>query len=134
MHRLEVHGGSEIVPRVRTWATTVATELGAEPQAAADFALAISEACTNIVHHAYFDRPGSRLILTAERNGETIIMRMRDFGDKFDPAHVPPPKLEGEPTVGGYGVYLMHQVMDDVQYITDHAIGTELILIRRRTN
>ncbi len=132
-HRFEIYGGNEIVARVRAWASSTATALGADSRAAADFALAISEACTNVVRHAYTGHAQSRLILTARRIGERIIFRVRDFGDKFDPAGVPFPKIEGEPTVGGYGIYLMRQVMDEVRYVTAHPVGTELILVRRRS-
>jgi anti-sigma regulatory factor (Ser/Thr protein kinase) len=130
---LEVAGGDEIVPLVRAWAAATAAALGARPQVASDFALAVSEACTNVVRHAYAraGAPDSRLILSAERDGATIVMRLRDFGCKFDPSRVPVPNLDGEPSIGGYGIYLMRQVMDDVQYVTNHPVGTELILIRR---
>jgi len=133
-YQLEVWGGNEIVARVRTWASSTAAALGADPQAIADFALAVSEACTNVVRYAYADQSQGRLILTARRIGERIIFRMRDFGSKFDPADVQPPKMDGEPTVGGYGIYLMRQVMDKVRYVTDHPVGTELILVRRRSH
>ena len=132
-YQLEVYGGNEIVSRVRAWTSGTATVLGADSQAAADFALAISEACTNVVRHAYLDQQKSHLILTARRIGERIVFRVRDFGDKFDPAGVPPPQMDGEPTVGGYGVYLMRQVMDEVRYVTNHLVGTELMLIRCRS-
>ena len=133
IHQLEVRGGNEIVARARAWASRTAAMLGADRQATADFALAVSEACTNVVRYAYAGRPESRLILTARRIGKRIVFRMRDFGDKFDPAGVPPPKIDGEPTVGGYGIYLMRQVMDKVCYMTNHPVGTELILVRRRS-
>lgn len=133
LHQLEICGGNEIVARVRAWASSTATVLGADSQAAADFTLAISEACTNVVRHAYTAHAESRLILTARRIGERIIFRVRDFGDKFDPASVPPPKIDDELRVGGYGIYLMRQVMDEVRYVTNHLVGTELILVRRRS-
>jgi anti-sigma regulatory factor (Ser/Thr protein kinase) len=131
VHRLEVHGGSEVVTRARTWASGAVSALGGDEQVTADFVLAVSEACTNVVRYAYADRANSRLILTAERRGDDIVVRMRDFGDKFDPARVPLRPIDGELTVGGYGMYLMRQVMDEVRYITDHPIGTELVMVRR---
>jgi len=120
------------VSRVRDWASDIASGLGADGQAAADFALAISEAVTNVVRYAYRDRPECHLTISARRIGKRIVFRMRDYGSKFDPAYVQSPNTDGEPTVGGYGIYLMRRVMDDVRYVTTHPVGTELILIRRR--
>jgi len=132
-YRLEIRGGGEIVTRVRAWASDVARVLGADDQAAFDFALAVSEACTNIVQYAYADQSESRLIVTARRIGPHIVFRVRDFGEKFDPQVVRPPDLRGEPSVGGYGIYLMRRVMDRVYYDTGHPDGTELMLVRRRS-
>ena len=131
-HRLEIRGGHEIVSRVRVWASSTAADLGAGDAATADFALAVSEAATNVVRHAYGDRTEYHLILTAKRVGERIIFRLRDYGNKFDPAVVVPPNMDGEPAVGGYGIFLMQRVMDEVRYVTTHPVGTELILVRRR--
>ena len=131
-HRYEVRGGNEIVGRVRAWAAETAAGLGADERATADIALAVSEAATNVVRYAYADRQECHLVLTAKRIGERIVFRLRDYGDKFDPARVRPPKMDGELTVGGYGIFLMQHVMDDVRYVTSHPAGTELFMMRRR--
>ncbi len=119
--------------RARAWAASIATDLGADERTAADFALAISEAATNVVRYAYADGRKCQLILAARRIGERIIFRVRDYGSKFDPAAIRSPNMDGEPTVGGYGVYLMRRLMDKVCYVTTHPIGTELVLVRRRS-
>ena len=131
-YRLEVRGGSEIVARARAWAGEIALRLGADWQAAADFTLAVSEACTNVVRYAYAGQDESQLIITARRIGERVVFRVRDYGQKFDPSAVRPPDLQGDPTIGGYGIYLMRRVMDNIWYGTGHPDGTELMLVRRR--
>jgi serine/threonine-protein kinase RsbW len=132
-HQLEIRGGNEIIARARAWTGQIANALGADRVAAADFILAISEACTNVVRYAYTGQPESYLILTAEQIDERIIFRVRDFGVKFDPELLRSSDPGDELRVGGYGIYLMQQVMDEVRYITDHPVGTELILVRRRS-
>jgi len=94
----DVRGGKEIVGRIRTWASSVASGLGADERATADIALAVSEAATNVVYYAYNGAAEYRLSLTARRIGERIIVRIRDYGRKFDPASVRPPNIGGEPT------------------------------------
>jgi serine/threonine-protein kinase RsbW len=132
LFRYEVQGGKEIVGQARAWAAQVAAQLDADRQAIADFALAVSEAATNVVQYAYPAAQVFHLVISARRIGERIVFRLRDYGHKFDPSEVRPPTTAGELGVGGYGIYLMQHVMDDVRFVTTHPVGTELILIRRR--
>jgi len=121
------------VSNVRAWASAIAARLGADERAAADVALAISEAATNVVRHAYDGQQECHLTLSARRIGERLVFSLRDYGSKFDPADIRSPDTEGEPTIGGYGIFLMRRVMDHVHYVTTHPVGTELILVRRRS-
>jgi len=129
--KLELWGGNEVLGPIRAWAASTALTLGADEQAVTDFALAISEATSNAVRHAYVERHQGPLVITARRVGERIVFRLRDFGRKFDPSAVRVPDIEAGPNIGGYGIYLMRGVMDNVYYVTEHPRGTEVILIRR---
>ncbi len=129
--RLELRGGPEIIRQAREWATAQARRAGLSGEAIAEIALAVSEACTNIVRHAYAERPEARIILTVADDGRWLTLRLRDFGRKFDPAAYRPPNLDALHE-GGYGLFLIQQVMDEVHYITDHDQGTELVLRKRK--
>jgi len=131
--RLELRGGPEIIRQAREWAMARARRAGLSSEAIAEIALAVSEACTNIVRHAYAGQPEARIILTATDDDQWLTLHLRDFGRKFDPSAYRPPDLDVLHE-GGYGLFLIRQVMDEVRYITDHDQGTELILRKRKGN
>ena len=54
-------------------------------------------------------------------------MRIRDFGEKPDPATIKSRSLS-DIRPGGLGVFLMKNLVDDVRYDFSHQVGSELIL------
>jgi anti-sigma regulatory factor (Ser/Thr protein kinase) len=85
--------------------------------------LAVDEACTNVVEHAYEgDGRGEIAISWAIERVEGIdyfVVRIEDRGKCFDPATVPPPLLSPNPEelqIGGLGIHFMRKMMDRVEY------------------
>ena len=79
--------------------------------------LAVHETCTNIVDHAYGGAPDGRIVitLTLATGPRRLVVDLHDTGRSFDPSTVPEPDLE-RGQVHGYGIFLMHSLMDDVAY------------------
>ncbi|MCB9135448.1 MAG: ATP-binding protein [Anaerolineales bacterium] len=78
--------------------------------------LAVYEICTNIVQHAYRDDSGRiDLALSLEEQPQRVIIDLCDTGQSFTLANVPQPNLE-VPQEHGYGLFLVHQLMDTVAY------------------
>ncbi len=78
--------------------------------------LAVYETCTNIVQHAYHDYAGRiDLELSLEKQPQRLIIDLYDTGRSFNMSAVPQPNLEF-PQEHGYGLFLVHQLMDDVSY------------------
>lgn len=127
---LKVRADLEQLSRIREYAIESATALGVVPSAFDDLRLAVDEAVTNIITHGY-DGPGDiELDLTAE--GSDLIVRLRDQAPPFDLASAPPVDLSppGErENPGGFGVFLMQSVMDDIsQQATE--TGNELTMVK----
>ena len=82
-----------------------------------DIQLAVQEACTNIIRHAYANQVSNRIwvTLTLEAASRRFIIDLYDTGQSFDPAQVPPPNFN-EPQLGGMGWYLIRELMDEVIY------------------
>lgn len=95
--------------------------------------LAVDEACTNIVEHAYAGRPGEIYLTCQAKPGECIIT-IRDQGQAFDPEAVPPPDLDGdleERRVGGLGLYFMRKLTDELYFSFDREKGNQVVMIKR---
>lgn len=79
--------------------------------------LAIHEACTNIVDHAYSGQADGRIEIEVSLAGvpRQLAVDLYDDGRPFEESQEPEPSLD-EPQTGGYGLFLMRELVDDVQY------------------
>jgi serine/threonine-protein kinase RsbW len=81
--------------------------------------LAVDEACSNIIDHAYQGDPGTiQLEVDIEPQYQLTIVLV-DQGESFDPDHVPayaPCTSLDDVKIGGLGIHLMRQAMDNVCY------------------
>ncbi len=77
--------------------------------------LALCEALTNIIRHAYEGRTDQGIQLTFRCLGDRLEITLSDNGRGFDPEEVEIPPL-GELRPGGWGRHIITQVMDEVQY------------------
>jgi serine phosphatase RsbU (regulator of sigma subunit)/anti-sigma regulatory factor (Ser/Thr protein kinase)/methyl-accepting chemotaxis protein/transposase len=80
--------------------------------------LAIEEACTNVIRHAYLYGPGEIQIKTT-LSSDKAIFELEDSGRAFDFDATVTPDLERYVETGrkgGLGLYLIRKIMDDVSY------------------
>lgn len=99
--------------------------------------LAVDEACTNIIEHAYGGEVDENVEVRCGFKDETLTIVLCDWGQPFDPASVPEPNLNDELSdrkIGGLGVYLMRKMMDSVSYETLPGPVNTLTLTKRKGN
>lgn len=78
--------------------------------------LAVHEACTNIIEHAYGGVPGSiKLEFTLLEKSRQLVVNLADNGRPFEYATSRQPNLD-EPQIRGYGLFIMKNLMDTVDY------------------
>lgn len=95
--------------------------------------LAVNEACTNIIQHAYSGGSEKPIRILCSVSDNDLVIRIRDWGKPFDPHSIPPPDLESElfeRRLGGLGVFLMRQMMDEVKYAFHGKRYNELTMIK----
>jgi serine/threonine-protein kinase RsbW len=115
---------------VRRWAAEVLGGAGFARWAIADVELALSEAVTNVMVHSG-QRGDGCIRLSIEVDDERALVVVRDGGRCFDPAEYRPPPLD-DLAAGGFGVFLMREVMDGVEFVSDDT-GNELRMWKCRT-
>jgi sigma-B regulation protein RsbU (phosphoserine phosphatase) len=78
--------------------------------------LAVHELCVNIVEHAYAGTAGE-ISIEADRDCEWIQFLIRDTGSRayVPPDDVRPPDPASLPE-SGWGIYILHRIMDTVEY------------------
>jgi serine/threonine-protein kinase RsbW len=97
--------------------------------------LAVDEACTNIIKHAYGGEGRGDIEITCRINDEGLTVILRDHGQPFDPTSVPPPKLHGnlkDRNLGGLGLFFMHKLMDEVHFEFTPDSGNVLTMVKRK--
>jgi serine/threonine-protein kinase RsbW len=79
--------------------------------------LAVQEACTNIVDHAYDGQHEAHILvhMSLASNPGRVTVDLYDSGRPFDQSEVEETDLD-EPHIHGYGLFLMRALADDVQY------------------
>ena len=97
---------------------------------------AVDEACSNIIEHAYKGSPKGILDISCDAAGGELTVIVHDHGKEFDMSRVRKPNLSkqlSEREVGGLGVYLMHQLMDEVHFSSSKRFGNTLTMIKRKS-
>jgi serine phosphatase RsbU (regulator of sigma subunit)/putative methionine-R-sulfoxide reductase with GAF domain/anti-sigma regulatory factor (Ser/Thr protein kinase) len=119
---------------LREFASQAARDAGMDDSETYAVELAVDEACTNIIEHAYQGENRGEIECTCESNDKNLTVVLRDHGSPFDPSTVQPPDLEADiddRAVGGLGVYLMKQLMDEVRFEPLGESGNVLTMVKR---
>ncbi|MBD3291118.1 ATP-binding protein [candidate division KSB1 bacterium] len=91
--------------------------------------LAIDEACSNVIRHAYNGPSKEPIHIKCNIYGNKIEFLIRDFGRKANVDQIKSRELD-EIRPGGLGVHLIKTVMDEVMYDTNFEKGNQLKLIK----
>jgi anti-sigma regulatory factor (Ser/Thr protein kinase) len=89
--------------------------------------LAVDEACTNVIKHAYHSRPGLPIVVTCAIQETTLEITVQDQGEPADIPNIKPRPLD-EIRPGGLGVFIIRSVMDQVSYSNLPDIGNRLVM------
>jgi sigma-B regulation protein RsbU (phosphoserine phosphatase) len=95
--------------------------------------LAVNEAASNIMKHAYHGRTDQWIHLEAEAFPNQISFQLHHLGDPFDPSTVSPPALDGSQE-SGFGIYLITQSVDEVRYYRDERGRNCVALVKVHTS
>ena len=124
----------ERLAELRAAVREVAEHCDAPPDCMGDLVQAIDEAATNIIRYGYRGGPGE-IEMTADFDGDDIVITLEDRAPVFDPLAVPAPDLSIPPldrTPGGMGIHLMRLATDSMVHRARPGGGNILTLMRSR--
>jgi anti-sigma regulatory factor (Ser/Thr protein kinase) len=127
--RLTLPAVAANIALVRQVLSGIADGIGVDPALTADMKIAITEACTNVVMHAYPDQPGP-VEISIERLGVNLAVGVRDAGIGFRPlapfdAATDP---EAQPPTVGFGLALIASLSDEFGIVSGPN-GTEVKMV-----
>jgi serine/threonine-protein kinase RsbW len=128
-----VRSTTDHLREVRSFVDAAARQFGFAEEEVANIVLAVDEACTNIIKHAYGGAPTGDIRVTVVREGNAFEVQILDHGRAFDPETVHAPNLKKHLTEfrrGGLGVYLMRRLMDRVEYSMHPGQPNEVRLVK----
>ncbi|MCA9966394.1 MAG: ATP-binding protein [Anaerolineales bacterium] len=138
-HELTVPGHYAQVQRVCQFVADGARRAGFGEDELFRIELCCDEAATNIIEHAYGGEGIGSITVSYQDKGDRFEIVLRDNGRSFDPTTVPaPPDLTTLPAdpqalpVGGFGLHLIKQLMDEVQFTFDPRKGNRLKMMKQK--
>ncbi len=94
--------------------------------------LALTEAVSNVIRHAYKGRKDQPIELEVRATRGELRLELSDYGRFVDPARIVSRPLD-EVRPGGLGVHLIRSTMDVVEYNQNSHGGTTLTLVKHAT-
>ncbi len=116
---LTIPAATEHLTEARDFVASFAEKNGFGPEAIEQVRLAVDEACTNVIKHAYQFDKSKKIDISVGKKNQEMWVSITDEGISFDPSKYVEPDLEKrikERKRGGFGIYLIKKFMDKVEY------------------
>ena len=133
--RIRVRASLDALALVREFVERRATAAGFSKDGAAELVLAVDEAVSNCVEHGLRGNEGE-IEVCVEPQSDALRVIVRDDAASFDPTQATTAHLDLSPLdrarPGGFGLELMHRLVDGVDYRITGDGQNELSLLKRR--
>ncbi len=125
----------EYLDAIRDFAAEAARQAGMDEKEIYNVQLAVDEAASNVIEHAYEGIPDGQIEITLTVRRDTLSIVMCDQGRPFDPNIVAEPDINAaleDREIGGLGLFFMHKLMSEVRFEHSPEKGNILTMIKRR--
>lgn len=120
-YKLTVPSSTRHLEEVRRFVERHARAAQLSREAIEQLKIAVDEACTNVIKHAYRGEAVHEIDIAVLVKPDRFTVRIRDQGRAFQPACYEEPnifKAVQRRRAGGFGVHIMRRLMDQVEYRT----------------
>ncbi len=130
----------EFVGVVRLAISGVAARMNFTIDEIEDIKISISEACTNVIQHAYGSNPNPHkdiIEIKAYIDGENLEIIVKDFGKGFDLSIIgtPEQRQKSQEKMGlGLGLTFIKSLMDDANFESIEGKGTTIQMKKKSLN
>lgn len=117
--KLVVKSTTDNLINIRDFIKDSAVSSGLKEDVIGKIILAVDEACTNIIKHAYKYSVDGEINVAVKADKSKFTIQITDSGNHFNPKEIPDPdiqKYHKEKKGGGLGMFLMKKLMDEVSY------------------
>jgi serine/threonine-protein kinase RsbW len=124
---------------VREFVARIAENMGFSEENVHRIELAVDEASTNVIRHAYKNSKANQEFLSIEvtTHQDRLEIDVIDSGEGFDPTLVKTPEMDvylKKMKRGGLGLYLIKTLMDKVEYKIKPGVKNRVRMVKYKTN
>lgn len=122
--KIILRGALSDLEKARNFIYKSALDFGFTENDSFQIALAVDEACTNIIKHSYKFDSTKKFTIGVRPQGKEFQIFILDEGSSFNPNEV---EIVDIPTIlkskqkGGFGIFLITRIMDSIQYFPKSA-------------
>ena len=132
-YELKIPSQTDNLELIRDFVSKVSAKVGFHEDDVDKIQIAVDEACTNVIKHAYEEEGEDHIGIIIKIDYQKLAIIVTDRGKGFDPKSLELPRLEAylaELRVGGLGIYLMKTLMDEVDYDIQPGIRNEVRMVK----
>ncbi|MCD6118114.1 ATP-binding protein [bacterium] len=132
-YKLKIPSQTDNLELIRNFVTGVARRVGFDDDDVSKIELAVDEACTNVIEHAYKNDKNQNIDVAVKIDYQKLAVVITDKGKRFNINDVELPDMENyiaELRVGGLGIYLMKTLMDEVDYVSKPDGSNEVTMVK----
>ena len=131
---LSVNSQFERLAEIADFVEGAAGACGLNGEQTHDVQMAVDEACTNVIEHAYRGKSDGTIDIVCDKRGDEFVVTIQDFGARFDPKKIELPKTN-EPLakrrIGGLGLFFMRKLMDHIEFDFKSGRGNRLTMVKK---
>jgi serine/threonine-protein kinase RsbW len=130
---LQLPSHTDFLDLIRDFISKLSDYAGFGEEDVYKISLAVDEACTNVIRHAYNEEDAQRIDMDVEIQAEQFIVIVSDSGRGFDPDKIGEPDLQDyiiRHKVGGFGLYLMKTLMDTVEFSIEPGVRNAVRMVK----
>jgi len=132
-YQLKIPSQSDNLSIIRDVVAKVASRVGFDTDEASKIELAVDEACTNVIKHAYTNNSNQMIEVSIKIDQKKLIIIVADKGKGFNPDEIKLPDLNKsikEGRKGGLGLCLIKTLMDKVEFEIKPGLRNQVKMIK----
>lgn len=134
--RLKLPANSENLDIIRKFISGIAENMGFSEEDIYQIELAVDEACSNVIRHAYLgkDNEKDNILVIVKTKPKQIVISIADTGIGFNPNSIKTPNMDEylkRMKPGGLGLHLIKTLMDDVSFRIKPGVHNEVKMTKK---
>ncbi len=135
MERAVFPGRYQSLASISEFVLQAAQQAGLDGKATYAVQMAVDEACTNIIEHAYGGEGNGTITCSVGYDPHSLTIELEDHGKPFNPKRIKNPNTHlplSRRKEGGLGLFFIRQYMDEVRFEFLAGKGNRLIMVKHK--